>query len=319
MIKIADKTIQLLAVDGTISNFDSDWLHSRIVQAFQDSGVQDIWLAEDIALAVEYALQQSFRPDNVFLASELSSAVVKALEDSGFNAAAENYRSLNGCMELFLSPETKTISGLIEQQLGVSASTSQALTARVISAANKLGVNTATPSLYVELAKYYRNNDVRNYSTPAPAAILNNNNNPWLISCNEILHEITSETLQLVENNIISVAGISRLFPSLKLTLRLSRLVDYCKLESPLTEMVMAKHWQLPALAINDIAAVVDKILKQRQVDRHLPVFINIPDMSIFAGINLQASWPEAAGDCREMMVQLEKLLLSPPFKIQMS
>lgn len=319
MIKIADKTIQLLAVDGTISNFDSDWLHSRIVQVFQNSGVQDIWLAEDIALAVEYALQLSVRPDNVFLASELNSAVVKALEDSGFNEAAENYRSLNGCMELFLSPETRTISSLIEQQLGVSSSTSQALADRVISAANKLCVNTATPSLYIELAKYYRNNDVRNYSTPEPAPISNINNNPWLISCNEILNAISSETLQLVNKNIISVAGISRLFPSLKLTLRLSLLVDYCKLESPLTEMVMAGHWQLPALAINNIAAVVDRVLEQRQVGHRLPVFINIPDMSVFANVNLQASWPEAAGDCREMMVQLEKLLLSPPFKIQMS
>jgi hypothetical protein len=315
MIKIADNAIQLLAGDGTISNFDSEWLQRGIVSAFRHSGVQDEWMAEDIALAVEYAIQHDKRPNNLFSERELNAAVVHALHNSGFIDAAKIYSEQNICFESLLSAENAAISSLLEQHLGISTTTAKVLAGQVINAAKKINITTASPTLFLELAKHLRHREVSNLHCPEPSITQINRKAPWLLNRNELLSSLKPESKLLIDNNVITFAGISRLFPALKITFMLSNLVTYCKLESPLTEMALSGHWHLPAAVINDIANTATTILGQQQ----LPLFINIPDMSTFACTHLQAMWPEASKDCREMLGQLEKLLSFQPFKIQMS
>ena len=63
MIKLADNSIMLIGPDGILNVFESDKLQSKIIRSFMLAGVRDIWLAEDITLAVEYALEQDSRED----------------------------------------------------------------------------------------------------------------------------------------------------------------------------------------------------------------------------------------------------------------
>ena len=146
MIKLADNSIMLIGPDGIINAYESDNLQSKIIRSFMLAGVRDILLAEDITLAVEYALEQDSREDKVFAVSEINSTVIKILEDSGFPEAAESYRRGNPSTEITLNAETATVAGLIHRHLGLNGKSLDTLVARVMQAAAKLDISVASPA-----------------------------------------------------------------------------------------------------------------------------------------------------------------------------
>ena len=322
MIKLADNSIMLVGTDGILNVFESDKLQSKIIHSFLLAGLRDIWLAEDIALAVECALEQNSREDKVFAVSEINSTVIKILEDSGFPEVAENYRRGNPNTEITLNSDSANVAGLLNRHLGLHGKSLDILTARVVQAAAKIGISAAAPALYIELAKHFKAEAIPADKLPQVKMSKGKTGVPWIISVPELLGALSPESQALANDKIITFSGISRLFPAIKVTFRISGLVDLYHLESPLTEMAMVPHFNEIAKALNEATAAAQNIFKakgEQLPEKGLPVFLTVPDMSIFAQKHLQANWPQSSADCREMLTYLDKMVNTPLFKVKMA
>jgi hypothetical protein len=322
MIKLADNSIMLVGVDGMLNVFESDKLQSKIIHSFLLAGLRDIWLAEDIALAVEYALEQNSREDKVFAISEINSTVIKILEDSGFPEVAENYRRGNPNAEIALNAESSTVAALLNRHLGLHGKSLDMLAARVIQAAARLGISAASPALYIELAKHFKAEAMPADSLPQIKIPTGKTGTQWIIALPELIEKLSPESRTLTTNNIIIFSGVSRLFPAIKVIFRISGLVDLYHLESPLTEMAMVPHFYEIAKTLNEATAAAQDIFQAKGEPlpaKGLPVFLTVPDMSVFARNHLQANWPQSSADCREMLAYLDKMVNTPLFKVKMA
>lgn len=322
MIKLADNSIMLIDPDGILSTFESDKLQSNIIRSFMLAGVRDIWLAEDITLAVEYALEQDCREDNVYAISEINSTVIKILEDSGFPEAAESYKRGNPCAEITLNAETSTVAALIKRHLGLNGKSLDTLVVKVMQATEQLNISTASPALYIELAKHFKAEFMPTEGLPPIIVSKAQKASPWVVSIKELSDRMSSPSRLLVNDKIMSLSGVSRLFPAIKVIFRISGLVEIRHLETPLTEMALIPHFNSIAQAINELITATQSTFHAKGEvlpAKGLPVCLTVPDMSSFAQNTLQANWPEASADCREMLTYLERMVNTPVFKVKMT
>ena len=89
MVKPAEKIIYIQDHEGERVRFDPVELQTRLINCFLTAGLRESsYMAEDIALAVEYTLLNSNRPDAVFGQGELAAAVIRMLEETGFPEVA---------------------------------------------------------------------------------------------------------------------------------------------------------------------------------------------------------------------------------------
>ena len=79
--------------DGTREPFDATALQTRLIGCFLAAGRSDSsFMAEDIALAVEYTLSHVERPEPVFGRGEIDAAVIRLLEEAGLPDVAKIFR-----------------------------------------------------------------------------------------------------------------------------------------------------------------------------------------------------------------------------------
>ncbi len=315
MIKLADSAIMLILENGEIVAFEPERLQSGIVRSFIATGIRDSWLAEDIALAVEFALAANNKGDKVLAVSELNATVVKILEASGYPEAASYYKHHHAMLEVAADCDSETVAGLLKNHLGVTGPENAALTDKVMLAAERLGIGQAAPTLYVELGRYFKS-----VSTPLPELqpvkiAKHNLKAPWLVTQENLEGGLSASTRALVERGIVSVNGISSLFPSLRLEIRFIKLAACLNLEPVITEMILIPHFQELAAALNDCARQAFVLSGQNE----MPVFVNVPDMSLFAVKYLDADWPEAKKDCREMLNCLARQLEFNIFRLRIN
>lgn len=315
MIKLADNAIMLILENGEIVAFEPEKLQSAIVRSFIATGIRDSWLAEDIALAVEFALADNDKKDKVLAVSELNATVVKILEASGYPEAANYYKHHHTVLEISADCDSETIAKLLKHHLGITGEDNSSLTNKVMLAAERLGIGQASPTLYVELGRYFKT-----FSTPLPELqpvkiTRHNRKAPWLLTQEKLEAALSCQTRNLIEQGIISVNGISSLFPSLRLEMRFIKLAAMLNLEPVITEMILIPHFQPIAAALNDCAFQAFTLTGQND----MPVFVNIPDMSLFAVKYLDADWPEAKKDCRDMLNCLVRQLDFNIFRLRIN
>ena len=75
--------VEIRNFDGSTEPFDAMALQTRLIGSFLAAGRGDSsFMAEDIALAVEYTLTHVERPEPVFGRGELDAAVIRLLEEA---------------------------------------------------------------------------------------------------------------------------------------------------------------------------------------------------------------------------------------------
>ena len=139
MVKLAEKLIQIQEFDGSRVPFDAVELQTRLIHCFLAAGLRDSsYMAEDIALAVEYTLLNSNRPEPVFGRGELGSAVVRMLEETGFPEVAALFRR-NGSERLVtVSTRPESVSGLLAKFLACPPERFERIVRQVCEAARLL-------------------------------------------------------------------------------------------------------------------------------------------------------------------------------------
>lgn len=311
MIKLSNSAVMLIRPDGTQTEFDADELQSGIIRSCLAAGSRDLWMAEDIALSIEYALTLPANRERVFTLSEINSLVIKILEETGNPEVAEAYRRQHASVGIRVNPDRGLISELIQRHLGLSGNNLAAIAERVVSAAERLEIAEASPTLFVELAKLYKEELLAEHDAAIVKVSGSGKVSPWLVSSREIAARLSPATRELEEAGVIVYSGLSRMFPALKLDFRITRLVGHYHLSSPLTEMAIIPRFGAVAAAMNEIVATVNLLLQERHepVVAPWPVYLLVNDMSVFACTHLLSRWPEAEPCCREMLVYLREML----------
>ena len=320
MIKISEHSIKFVKPDGSIVEFDTEELQGKIIKSCLSAGIRDIWIAEDISLSIEYALTSEENRKRMFSASDINTLVLKILEGTGYPEVAAAYRRQNSSTDVKLAPDFQLISELISRHLGLSESRLNETTSTVIDSIDMLNIEEAAPSLYIDLAKAFRDrslfkNDISKIQLPTGKS-----GGAWILKRDKIIEDLDAATIELINNRIIQLASISELFPAIKIDFRVAAYADFLELDIPLTEMVMIPHFYQIAEAVNDIISSANKLycLENQLDEADVPVYINVNDMSAFATKKLLSSWPEAAGCCRDMLSFLEEMISFDIFKIIM-
>lgn len=309
----------LIDGDGVMSAFDTELLESRIARCFVGVGIRESWVAEDIALAVEFALAQSSRREKIFSVSEVNSAVTRILENTGFPDAAAVYRVGNVCSRIMLERKQDILEQLIHKHLGLTGAHLSAIAANVANAAQKLKIDQASPALYIELAKHLESEFLNQAEVPAPATRKLDKYSPWLISADEIGNSLKPPERELLDAGIFRLSGISRLFPAVKIVFRINELARFHQLLPPLTEMMLTPCLYVAGDALRCWIETAGKLYRESCRDEPLPVYLNVPDMASFARQKLDMRWPDAEKECREMLTPLYADLTNPLFKLKLS
>ena len=155
MLSITDNHLYVIDSDGHQQLFDVDKLKRALQEAFDASGNPNGYLSEDIACAVEAAMAESHRMERIFTQSEVDAAVSRILENAGCANTAAAFRRANSHLYIALDAVCADVTMLISRHLGVDSPVAEKLASQVVEALNKLNIASASPALYLELARYY--------------------------------------------------------------------------------------------------------------------------------------------------------------------
>lgn len=319
MIKLSSSSIILICPDGSKKTFDAEEIEARIIKSCLSAGIREAWIAEDISLAVEFSLEKLGAAERFFALSEINATVVKVLQETGYPEVAEKFMGENALSELELTVNNKNISDLLSAHLGLNGSALEILSAELLQVFSKLGIHSAAPALFLEMARHYRK---ASFSIPEKITlpkISSNKKSPLLISRDDIRLLLSDTAADFLDKGILSFNGVSRLFPSLKIDLKMQLLMRGADLTPPVTELSVLPLLSKLAEAANEIMKRVSEEYKKLSRDnKDLPFYLFVDDMSLFAKDWLSYDWPDGKAACMEMIEYFEQMLDSKLFKIKL-
>lgn len=297
MIYLSSSAVMVVNRDGTKTSFDPEELQAKLINSCIASGIKDYWLAEDISNAVESAL--SFQSENgiIFSDGEVNSFILKILEDTGYPEIAENFKKNNNIIADLIMVSNETVRKLFESRLGLKSKDLNIVSERVLNACDILHIKETEPSLLIELGRYYKTTDIKKPNIDTLRFNGSIAKSPWVLSQDEIHELISQETRFFVQKNVLSISGISNLFPSLKIDIRLEPLAQLYDLKPIITELILFPCYKQSADAVYEIISKSSKILKLKKIipdDKILPVYLRFSDIYSFAKEYLGARYPEA-------------------------
>ena len=304
MIKEKSDIIYILHADGTKSVFEPEQLQADIIRSSLQSGLRDAWFAEDISLAIEFALRSTTEQTPTYPETDINSIVIKALEETGYPAVANTYRHLTKTKQTKVASDRKLINEIISRYLQMNGDSGKKCADAVENACNKLGIKQASPFLILELAKYYKDQHtpVREITT-----IAKNISKQHLLSADEVIKQLDHKTVKLIKNGTLRVNSVSSLFPAVKIDLDFYQFVNGLGLDIPLTEMAIYPFLPLLAESVNDIVTTISSMRDCTLAE--LPLYLRVCHCSEFAQKVLDSSWPEAEPICQDILERLQNLL----------
>ena len=225
MIELGGGTVNILYADGTSASFDPEELRDRLEKSFAASGQTDPWMAEEIVLAVEYALHGrtsngDFPASSVIHAADIDDCVVRILEDSGYLETANHFRSSMVTSGDFgtLSPEA--VEAYLAQKLQLTGPVGAELAAKIRQAMAAIGIVRCSPRLVLELARHFRDRAASAHRLPTLP----------VFKPDTVLPSVPEEKL-------LQIRRSDAVFPSIRAEIDLLLLFKNCSLQPPLTEL----------------------------------------------------------------------------------
>ncbi len=322
MIKAPDHPIVLLEANGERRNFDPVELQNTLIRCFLGAGLQEnCYLAEDIALAVEYAFEHCGRTGKVFARSELDSAVIRILEDTGLaDVAALFRRGAPGMLSVECRGDKSTVVTVLRKFMAGSDAHLDGLAGKVAEALRTLRIEATAPGLMVELARHYEA-FAPLPAVPTPSMGGGRLDEFYSVSAEEIAAALVPETRKLVRSGVIRLHGVSRILPSVRLFCFLNRYAMGEDWAPPVTEMVLAPRLFALGRHLECCRLTALRLFREVGGDPHarLPVYLSLPDVGDFTERYLEVSHSRTEQLARELGqmlaeelgVTVEKLNLS--------
>lgn len=323
MIKLSENSILIINPDGSRFNFDSEELQSKIIKSCLSAGIRDLWIAEDIVIALEYALNSGSGAKKEYALSELNSLVIKILQMTGYPEVSEKFRSENASSEIEINPEKNILSELFKKHLGLDGETLESVSSMVAADCEKLDVNKAAPLFFVELAKV----EIKRFSITEiheETIEIKNIAKSTRIGKDAVMSTLSGETKDFISRGLITLHGISGLFPSLKIDFRIVKLLEGVDFALPVTELAVFPLFHGLVEPLNEIYSAANAVFRKTNPehpqlkDKPLPVYFSVQDMSEFSQRFLQSPWPQSKKASLEMLSYLEEQLDFSFFKIKL-
>lgn len=319
MIKPQDYQIELIESNGERLVFDPVALQHTLVRAFRGAGLRDdSYLAEDIALAVECAFAHSARPELVFSRSELNSAVMRILEDTGLAEVARVFRQ--GAPELLsvsLRTDRLTIRGVLDKYLAGSPGHLEEIAAKVAAAAVRLNIASAAPGLLLELARHFENEAPELLpEPPLPAASV-----PAVIDETSALPVFDEALRRLCDDGVLAFRCDSRVFPRIALSCSLVKFAVSAAIVPQVTEMQLEPALFALSEQLERCRFDLLRLYRERTGNpvAELPLFVTVPDMGEFVSVYLGADGHRPGRLARDLGQMLCAALKSPVEKFRAS
>ncbi|MBE6367404.1 MAG: hypothetical protein E7052_05775 [Lentisphaerae bacterium] len=289
MLSITDNFLYVLDGDGCQQIFDPEKLKLALLEAFESAGNPNGYLAEDIACAVESAMAESSRYERIFTQSEVDAAVVRILENAGCAAVAQIFSRANSHLYIALDANVQDAAMLIIRHLGIADRTAYQLANKVVDALKKLHISSASPALYLELARHYEQSTAPHLPQPAAEKSPAPAGSKILLTAARALEYLPPEDRWMVDEKVIALANISRLYPNYRLTLSLDKAAGKLNLTAPITDLELA-----PLLyELGDkVGQWLHRIGWFLQTPAPLPLYLVLDDLDVFAEKYLGTTYP---------------------------
>ena len=271
------RPITIMERDGRSVPFNVMELQTRLIGAFIASGRRDVsYLAEEIALAAEYALTQMPRPEPIFARGEIDAAVIRLLEETALPEVARIFRK-GGAVETTarIAADAATLREVLRRFFcGSDDARFDRLLEVVLGAAKKLGITDASPHLWLELARHYDALLEPETEEGAPAQ------QALVTLTREELRELLPETaLAWANAGILRINGVTSLFPCIHFFFMMNDFARYHRLSAPVTELEIEPLLYRVGTVLEEIRGRVEKRLDSAAA---LPCLLDIPDMFDF-------------------------------------
>ncbi|MBQ8755291.1 MAG: hypothetical protein IJZ19_09695 [Lentisphaeria bacterium] len=315
MMKYSEKPILIQEYNGDRVPFDAEELQRDLIGSFLSAGKQELaYLAGEIALAVEYTMLNSSRPELVFGRGEVGAAVIRMLEETGFPEVASCYRNSCGECYLTLTPEFPVLAELLKKYLASPAERFNDVVANVCKALKNLNITAVPLHLALELARYYEHLAAEQHR---PEELKKQERKlQKTVRQADIYNVLPSAAAPLIEAEILRVNSISAFFPCIRFVFELEKFArqqNYC---TPVMEMELVG----PLFEVGQLLDLCRKSIDEAfSPQEPLPVSLHIPDMSDFVVFFLggeRMRFQRAGRDAAKMITagfsgELYKLTLS--------
>ena len=264
--------------DGSRHPFDAQELQTRLIGAFIASGRADeSFVAEDIALALEYTLRRASRPEPIFGSGEIAAAVVCLLEEAGFPETAKLFRQSGGGEKVIeISTDPASVGELLSGFLACPPERFDRVAEAVSAAAAKIGIDPAPPKLLLELARYYE----RTFAEAAAMLPEFPMPRPLRFSRQEMIAVMPPEAKMLIDEGVLRINAITPLFARIHFFFLLGDFARRRELSNPLTELEAFPLLYRVGRTIGEARRSIQRALPPDTPE--LPCLLSLPDMFDF-------------------------------------
>lgn len=320
MIQAALHPVMLLD-GGEQSVFDPRELRDELVRCFLGAGLEEsCYLASDITLAVEYALEHADRPGGVFSRAELDDMVVRILENTGYGEVSALFRrGAPDSRRTVCAADPASVGMVLKRYFAGSAEHLTQLAQQVAAALAALHAQEASPELMVELARHY---DAVSPSAPVPvpvaAAAPRRTDEHFILTAQEI-RTAFSDGVPGLAPEVCRLHGVGRLFPSIRIAFFLTRFAQSLCWEPPVLEMMIQPELCAAGRALEQARGRMLGMYREvvGKPDADLPFYLSLPDMDDFIAGYLQSSGDGVAGLRRTVADMVAAGLSGPVEKIR--
>ena len=325
MVQPAAHPIFLRDADGGITPFAPERLQTRLIGAFCRAGMSDeSYLSGELVLALEYTLQRTPRADGIFNCGEVDAAMIHLLESNGFPEVANIFRRSGSEQLVLLETSSAAIGDLLGAHLGCSEARKEKISAMTAEAMAALQIPAASPHLLLELARHYEHHcpiaaeGTANAALSAAGEVAEltgkaASGSRILLTTKETAQFMPEAGKYLLDDKILQMGNVSRLYPNFRLGLNLALLAEKLDLQAPVTDLELApKLYQ-----IGELAGQWLRNLQVRLGNTQLPLYLILKDLDVFANRYLGAAYPEGRVAALETAAWFRNALAYPVKKVR--
>lgn len=324
MINLSEETIFVVFPDGTSAPFDVLELQERLGALCQNAEIEpETWVPQDIALSVEFALLRKFRgvKSASIKAEEIDEIVHRILEDIGCVELARIYRKdSNSNRHHSANLQLNGLRKFLEESMNLSGDLLATVSSKVQNTLISMGAQQPSTQLVMELANYFREYALETVHLDVQMPDFEVASGALRIDRKLILARIDQTTRDFSEKRILKIHHINlKIFPAMRLDVRLTGLVTEAKLVAPLTELAVEPLFVRLARSIDSLCMIGDGLCREQNFDSVTPLklILTFSDVSIFAREWMDCSQPDCLERLsRDLAVMLSGYLARTPFKV---
>lgn len=284
MIRVGEHTIFLICPDGRSIPWDPAQLQERLEKILSTKVDQAAAYARDISLAAEMALTNRMKnnPAPGILTENLDDLVVHILHCAGLRSAAEEYRleSAAGASRIPLD----RIRTFLVENLQLEGTMRERIPEKVFHTMKSIGADDTSPELALELGKHFLAVAAGKieFNIKRPDFTPDKENT---VRQDDFLARLTPGSAAFFEKRILKVNTVNlRIFPAIRLDVRLTGIATENRLIAPLTEMMLAPGFIQAARAADELCLAADAIFREHghEVDIPAKVLLHLSDASVF-------------------------------------